>query len=190
MPKRTQDWLDQGLELLAEGGVKALTIEALAAEVGLTKGSFYHHFKNMGDYEEKLVDMWAHECLSTTPKLPKKETQLLSALDAFISGAFSQDTNVELAIRSWAQQDEMVRARVAQVDSARYTYVLSSLVAIVADWEKASLMADMLYSILVGSSAVIPGLSDQRVQEIYKEFKRLYKLSEKEPIELQGRLPI
>ena len=40
-----REWLDAGLELLADEGAPAVTIERLTGKLGVTKGSYYHHFK-------------------------------------------------------------------------------------------------------------------------------------------------
>src|SRR5262249_46241776 len=38
------DWAEAALQLIAEQGLGALTVSALAARLGVTKGSFYWHF--------------------------------------------------------------------------------------------------------------------------------------------------
>ena len=38
------DWAEAALQLIAEKGLGALTVSALAARLGVTKGSFYWHF--------------------------------------------------------------------------------------------------------------------------------------------------
>ncbi len=43
------DWAQAALQLIAEAGLGALTVEALAARLGVTKGSFYWHFKGRSD---------------------------------------------------------------------------------------------------------------------------------------------
>ncbi|MDI2125950.1 TetR/AcrR family transcriptional regulator [Yinghuangia seranimata] len=47
-----EDWADAALGLIAEGGLAAVTVDALAARVGTTKGSLYHHFAG----REALLD--------------------------------------------------------------------------------------------------------------------------------------
>jgi hypothetical protein len=37
-------------------------------------------------------------------------------------------------------------------------------------------MADMLYTIIIGSMTTLPRVPPERVLELYKEFKRLYGL--------------
>jgi AcrR family transcriptional regulator len=49
-------WLDEGLDLLATSGVNGVTIQALCERLGLSKGSFYHHFKGMAGYRTALLE--------------------------------------------------------------------------------------------------------------------------------------
>ena len=53
-----QDWLDAGVSALSEGGVGAVTIDALCRRVGKTKGSFYSHFPTMSDFIRQLGERW------------------------------------------------------------------------------------------------------------------------------------
>ena len=41
------DWVQEGFRVLAEDGVKALTLGQLCSRLGVTKGSFYWHFSDM-----------------------------------------------------------------------------------------------------------------------------------------------
>src|SRR2546429_9216695 len=54
-------WLEEGLTLLAESGAGALTIEMLTSRLGVTKGSFYHHFQHFQDYKEHLLTFYEEE---------------------------------------------------------------------------------------------------------------------------------
>src|SRR5918995_1461561 len=54
-------WLSAGLDALRKGGVAAVRVERLAAGVGVTKGSFYHHFRDRGALLEALLEFWSRE---------------------------------------------------------------------------------------------------------------------------------
>ena len=43
-----RDWLDQGLKTLARSGFTALKAEPLAKAMGVSRGSFYWHFADIG----------------------------------------------------------------------------------------------------------------------------------------------
>jgi AcrR family transcriptional regulator len=42
------DWLRQGLKTLAQSGFTALKAEPLAKAMGVSRGSFYWHFADIG----------------------------------------------------------------------------------------------------------------------------------------------
>lgn len=57
------DWLEQSLELFVREGSAQLSLSRLAGEFGLTKGSFYWHFKDVADFRAQLIEYW-HEALT------------------------------------------------------------------------------------------------------------------------------
>lgn len=57
----TADWEHGALEMIAEEGVAALAIEALARRLGVTKGSFYWHFKNREALLQAALNRWEAE---------------------------------------------------------------------------------------------------------------------------------
>ena len=54
----TGDWEQQALVLIAEKGIRAVAIEALARRMGVTKGSFYWHFQNRDSLLEQSLLRW------------------------------------------------------------------------------------------------------------------------------------
>src|SRR5262249_53963495 len=57
-PLSVQDWLQAGYTLLAEQGARALKVERLCQQAGVTRGSFYWHFEDMDSYRAALVESW------------------------------------------------------------------------------------------------------------------------------------
>src|SRR5687768_12983706 len=53
-----QDWLDQGLRTLAERGFTALKAEPLAKAMGVSRGSFYWHFADIGAFHAAILKRW------------------------------------------------------------------------------------------------------------------------------------
>ena len=53
-----QDWLDQGLKVLAESGFTALKAEPMAKAMGVSRGSFYWHFADIGAYHAAILKHW------------------------------------------------------------------------------------------------------------------------------------
>ena len=61
-PERTrlsaEDWEIAALHLIAEQGVGALAVEALARQLGVTKGSFYWHFRTREALLNAALERW------------------------------------------------------------------------------------------------------------------------------------
>lgn len=52
------DWIDAAMAVLVEDGVAAVAIEPLAARLGTTKGSFYHHFPSRDALITAALERW------------------------------------------------------------------------------------------------------------------------------------
>jgi AcrR family transcriptional regulator len=55
IPRAHDQWLLAGQALLRRGGAGAVKLQALTDHLGLTTGSFYHHFTGMADYLDQLA---------------------------------------------------------------------------------------------------------------------------------------
>jgi AcrR family transcriptional regulator len=100
MRKSKQDWLEVGLKTLGEFGENGLTIERLTGTLGVTKGSFYHHFRNVEDFREQLIAFWADQYLSTSSNLPDDPGELIALLDVIMEEVFGVVTDPEIASRA------------------------------------------------------------------------------------------
>ena len=54
-----EEWLMLALEEVAREGGAKLRIDKLVEGLGVTKGSFYWHFKDREDFVQSLVEFWA-----------------------------------------------------------------------------------------------------------------------------------
>jgi AcrR family transcriptional regulator len=52
------DWVRVATEAIVAGGVAAVAVEPLAATLGATKGSFYHHFENRDALIVAALEQW------------------------------------------------------------------------------------------------------------------------------------
>jgi AcrR family transcriptional regulator len=55
------DWITAALGAIADGGLAAVAVEPLAADLGATKGSFYWHFENRDALLEAAIRRWEKE---------------------------------------------------------------------------------------------------------------------------------
>ena len=52
-----QDWIVRGLDTLRAQGISGVRVEPMARELGVTKGSFYWHFKDHDDFLQQLLEL-------------------------------------------------------------------------------------------------------------------------------------
>jgi AcrR family transcriptional regulator len=114
-------WLNAGLEALRKGGVGAVRIERLAGDVGVTKGSFYHHFRDRGALLEEVLEYWSREMTDAEfERIQTLRGGLAPRLVALAEDVLEKGMGrYDPAIRAWARQDRKVAAAVAQVDRRR-----------------------------------------------------------------------
>ena len=123
-PIRTtrERWIEQGLRTLAAGGPDAVRVEALAKDLGVTKGGFYGSFADRDALLEAMLDTWERE--STDEVLDRIEREGGDPRTRIRRAGvltFSSDRllPIDLAVRDWARRDEAVAARLRRVDDRR-----------------------------------------------------------------------
>jgi len=55
-----EDWIQAALSELSGHGPDALKIDRVAAKLGVSKGSFYMHFKARENWYDAILDEWSH----------------------------------------------------------------------------------------------------------------------------------
>jgi len=164
-----REWLDTGLEVVAELGARALTIDQLTTRMGLTKGSFYHHFGGTAGYVTALMAHFEAEHTSRYIQLVEQEVAgARGRLRRLIELAVVQDEGpaLETAIRSWALEDPEVDAAQSRVDATRIAY-LRGLCREISDDDEADDLGLMLYLLVVGAECVRPPVPLARVARLY-----------------------
>lgn len=56
-----KQWFVIGLQIIENNGVAKITIDNLCNLLEITKGAFYHHFKNIDGYIDALMAFWVKE---------------------------------------------------------------------------------------------------------------------------------
>lgn len=157
------DLLNEGLSHLCELGIETLTIDTLCQRLGVTKGSFYHHFKGRVDYLRQLLEHWVEEW--TIKKIAKAD-QAKDPADKFrgmVAEAAGVPSGPETSIRAWALRDPLARKYLEKVDSLRTSY-MRSIMEKYFDPERAKILAHIGISLYVGSRMVTPTLRvDERM---------------------------
>ncbi|HEX7681708.1 MAG TPA: helix-turn-helix domain-containing protein [Thermoanaerobaculia bacterium] len=159
------DWLKAARTALLKGGVEAVRVEKLARKLGVTKGSFYWHFKDRVELLELLLREWEGEMAEIVASLGQGSGRvaLLELIRILIERArLSEEGDVpsDAAIYAWASVDPKVARRVNRAEKER----LALLCRISGEPDRSRLF----YLIWLGFVA-----RGQRVPESRKEFPEI-----------------
>jgi AcrR family transcriptional regulator len=117
------DWTEAALKTLIEEGVDQVKVFRLADELGVTRGSFYWHFRNREALLATLLEAWeAKNTRAILARAKGPHSDLTSAvLDIFtlwVDRALF-DPGLDFAIREWARRSAKVHDAVRQADDRR-----------------------------------------------------------------------
>lgn len=151
-------WIDGALDALAAGGPDAVRIEALARELGVTKGGFYWHFDGRDALFEAMLDTWEHtvvdQVIEHVDSRGGNARDKLARLFALAS-SYEQLPRIELAIRNWARHDEAVAERLRRVDNRRMDYMRSLFSQFVPGEDEVEMRCFLVFTVFIGTQFMV-----------------------------------
>lgn len=142
------------MRALAAGGPEAVRVEALAKDLGVSKGGFYWHFEDRRALLEETLDAWERAGTEDViagveggPADPRAKVRRLFELAPSARESFA----TELALRDWSRRDRDVAARVHRVDDRRMGYLRGLFGQFCDEEEDAEARAMLAYSLFIGS---------------------------------------
>ncbi|MFC6228791.1 TetR/AcrR family transcriptional regulator [Paenibacillus allorhizosphaerae] len=169
-------WLEEGFSLLGEQGAGLLTIDTLTSRLGVTKGSFYHHFQNWQSYKESLLSLFENERTLRTINIAEQQLSPLDKFELIMKTSLERRYELEVAIRAWALMDPFVASYQKRIDEKRIEYIEEILWQICHDRERSRDMARLFYSLHVGSQHLFPPIQGQDLEVLYREIQKLFNL--------------
>lgn len=136
VPARSPDltpraWLEAGQTLLRRGGLRALKLRPLADEVGVSTGSFYHHFADFDAYQGRLADYWAdgqvQELLDAIAQAEPAPADRIRRLAQVVRRRGL--SRLSIAMRAWAESDPRAAAAVERHDDLMLGFLTDCLAA-------------------------------------------------------------
>ena len=122
-----QDWIAHGLEVLKSDGHEGLKADRMVRALDVSRGSFYWHFKDIGDFHGQLIAAWrvgiTESVIADLQALPEGSDPLCE----LITRVLSVPQRLERAIRLWAGASRKVAEAVAEVDRLRVGFVSEHL---------------------------------------------------------------
>ena len=136
--------------LLAREGRSGLRLAALCRDVGVTSGSFYHHFSGWDGFVDALLEHWETVDTRRLAELAGREPDPEGRLDVLKHLALTFPHEAETAIRAWAHGDPRVAAVQERVDEQRRRVVAEALVGAGVEDARADRLADLALAVLIG----------------------------------------
>jgi AcrR family transcriptional regulator len=173
VPTRS-DWIQTGLAAVADNGPDGLRIDRLCRRLGVSKGSFHHHFAGAGDFKQALLaeyEVLVVEALNqaieqTAADNPKAA---LANLTAAITGPESfYRPDLEVAMRAWAFADSEVRTVQERVDKRRLESLQGIWSSVLDDPAAIQTAALLPYLVGIGASLVQPPTPPDQLRNVYE----------------------
>jgi AcrR family transcriptional regulator len=154
-------WLDTGLALLTEQGPAGVTIDALCGRLGLTKGSFYHHFRGRSAFQVALLDHFerreTQRFIDVAEAAPVGDGagRIRLLVDAVVADEGGHP-ELEVAVRAWANQSDVAREYVERIDRTRVEYAQRLWREAIGDDQRADDLGQIMYLLVIGAHHIIP----------------------------------
>jgi AcrR family transcriptional regulator len=145
------DWISAAWDMLGENGLDGVRVEPLARRLGVTKGSFYWHFKDRQQLMEALLDRWFS--IWDDQMLPDMEeaanpADRIWALFESVLGRLTRGQTVSLRMMSHSDAD--VARRIDERDAQRLSFLTSQLVEIGFAPSEARVRGQVYQTIMTG----------------------------------------
>lgn len=157
------DWLDAAAGQIAAGGFGNLRVLTLAKRLGVTRGSFYWHFKDHEDLVVSFLSRWRDrrfiELEYWKPQGGDVEEELRRNLEILLTDASRnlRRLQVELAVRDYARRNDYAAEMVAEVDKARIDQNCDLFERLGSNPQHTRDLSLLLYVATIGSQVVLTG---------------------------------
>jgi AcrR family transcriptional regulator len=166
------DYIRVGMQLLAEGGITAVTIANVCARLDVTKGSFYHHFDRGPAFHAALLAHYEEEYARRRIDAVDTIPDTAARLEALVQRGVEREHEAESAIRAWSRTDPIAATVVQRVDAARARYLADFFVSQGISEDEASVHADIAIAIVAGAQAMTRITDRRKVHAMLSEHRR------------------
>jgi len=166
-----QDWIDFALTTLADEGVSALKVDVLARKLGVSRGSFYWHFRDLGDFHARVIEHWKQIATERIIADIERYDVGEERLDALARHGFGHDVVLEVRMRAWADNNAEVARVLGDIDRRRRQYMEQMLVEAGIAPLLAATRAQLFYWTYLGAALSRSKLTGERLDRIVAELK-------------------
>ena len=155
-----ENWVAAGLEILKLKGYAELSIVRLSNQLGVTRGSFYHHFKSLNHFIDAMIDSWEERIVNkgfeqtlTDEKHPEIEFKNL------ISYVTQLHDKYDLVFRQWAPSNPHVKKHMERLDKKRMGRLVELMQRLSNDKAEGEKLAKIAFYAYIGSLHTFPYLN-------------------------------
>jgi len=145
------DWISGAWDMLGENGLDGVRVEPLARRLGVTKGSFYWHFKDRQQLVEALLDRWFaiwDDQMSPAMEDAADPADRIWALFESVVGRVTRGQTVSLRMLSHSNPD--VADRIEERDAQRLSFLKAQLIALGFSADEARVRGQVYQTIMTG----------------------------------------
>ena len=157
------DWLQAALES-CQLGVETIKVAPLAAQLGVTTGSFYWHFKNRRELLDAMLEYWEREMTDAVINAAKKfqgspTDRILFVMESVLVG---RTAVYDLPIAQWAKTDIKVKLVLKRVIKKRFDFSAWMFIEAGFSPEQAAARGRLLVTYMMAESSFIPDSISKR----------------------------
>ncbi|MGQ0465849.1 MAG: TetR/AcrR family transcriptional regulator [Sporichthyaceae bacterium] len=156
-----EEFFNAAVKILGEAGSDGLTVNRLCTRLGVTKGSFYHHFVDFDAFVRQLMGAWLGMLESYLGEMVALG-DLAAQFDKLLIAYENTPHEAEGAIRAWARGNETVAAAVRHRDALVERYATAWMGQFEPDPDRCRVLAHMGVSMLSGMQ-IRPGPADREL---------------------------
>ena len=156
MPRLTRArWIEAGLEALRSDGPAALAADPMARKLGVSRGSFYWHFKSALEFQAAVLgsweDQWTNRVIAAVDQVAGGPQKQLLAL---IQKTGGEDASVYASAKRMARLHPEMLELMTRVDERRVGFVASLLAEGGVPPKAAKLRARVIYAWAMGQMLI------------------------------------
>ncbi len=150
------DWIAAARKALIKGGVAAIKVDHLARQIGVTRGSFYWHFRDRDELLKSVLQAWKQSdpFRRVMQQHAGKPVYQLAEFFCIWLRPAEFDPDHDSAVRDWARVSAAAAQLVRQVDETRLDILRTLFQALGLPKLEADIRARVMYYHQVGYYAL------------------------------------
>lgn len=168
-----QDWIRAAYTVFTHEGVERVRVLTLAEQLGITRGSFYWHFKNRDELLQALIEVWQQkntgELLAACASSDDFTDRMLAIADCWTNENLF-DPALDTAMRNWGNHDPPIGQLVHEEDEKRLRAFQRMFEQHGCTHTEAMIRARVFYFTQVGYYALELGENLAQRLRLYREY--------------------